>query len=69
VSMAELRWRQGREHARGSKAMGMAQGGWEGAANTEVGTAPTQRHRRVEVSGELARWRRCFTPMNNCAQP
>jgi hypothetical protein len=38
-------------------------------ANATVGMIPAQRHRRVAVCGEVARWRRRLAPGSNCSRP
>jgi hypothetical protein len=38
------------------------------AVNMEVGTTPLQGHQTVVVRGEMARRRRCLTPLLNCKQ-
>jgi hypothetical protein len=69
VLMVDLHRRRGCGHAGRSKATEGLREVEEGAANTEVGTAPGQRHRRVAVCGDMARRWRCLTPVSNCAQP
>jgi hypothetical protein len=69
VSMAELRRRRGRGHAGGLRRWGGLREVEGSVVNTGVGTTPTQRHRKVVVHGEVARWRRDLTPMRNRVQP